>query len=94
MEIEAGGGGGDCPSGTLAAISLTRADLESNPGPRGERPATNRLLFFAMQMYLSALHILLGTMGTIVQLYIRVQMIKSFHILPFTNDAVTLNRVL
>ena len=30
-----------CPTATLSTIYLTRIDLESNPGFRGERPATN-----------------------------------------------------
>jgi len=32
-----------CPSATLSTINLTWTDLGSNPGLRGERPATNRL---------------------------------------------------
>jgi hypothetical protein len=32
-----------CPSATLSTTNLTWTDLGSNPGLRGERPATNRL---------------------------------------------------
>jgi hypothetical protein len=32
-----------CPSATLSTTNLTWTDPESNPGLRGERPATNRL---------------------------------------------------
>jgi hypothetical protein len=32
-----------CPSATLSTTNLTWIDLGSNPGLRGERPATNRL---------------------------------------------------
>ena len=34
---------GTCPSATLSTINLTWTDTGSNPGLRGERPATNRL---------------------------------------------------
>jgi hypothetical protein len=37
------GGGGTCPSATLSIKNSARTDLKSNPGLRGERPATNRL---------------------------------------------------
>jgi hypothetical protein len=36
-------GGKTCPSATLSAINPTWTDQGSNPGLRGERPATNRL---------------------------------------------------
>jgi hypothetical protein len=32
-----------CPSATLSTKNPTCTDPGSNPGPRGERPATNRL---------------------------------------------------
>jgi hypothetical protein len=32
-----------CPSATLSTTNRTWTDPRSNPGPRGERPATNRL---------------------------------------------------
>jgi hypothetical protein len=32
-----------CPSATLSTTNLTWTDPGSNPGLRGERPATNRL---------------------------------------------------
>jgi hypothetical protein len=32
-----------CPNATLSTTNLTWTDLGSNPGLRGERPATNRL---------------------------------------------------
>ena len=32
-----------CPSATLSTTNTTRTDPRSNPGLRGERPATNRL---------------------------------------------------
>jgi hypothetical protein len=32
-----------CLSATLSNTNLTWTDLESNPGLRGEKPATNRL---------------------------------------------------
>jgi hypothetical protein len=35
--------GKTCPSATLSTTNLTWTDLGSNPGLRGERPATNRL---------------------------------------------------
>jgi hypothetical protein len=37
------GGGGDLSSATLSTTNPTWADPGSNPGLRGERPATNRL---------------------------------------------------
>ena len=36
-------GGKTCPSATLSTTNPTWTDPGSNPGPRGERPATNRL---------------------------------------------------
>jgi hypothetical protein len=36
-------GGKTCPSATLSTTNPTWTDPVSNPGPRGERPATNRL---------------------------------------------------
>jgi hypothetical protein len=36
-------GGKTCPSATLSTIDPTWIDSGSNPGLRGERPATNRL---------------------------------------------------
>jgi hypothetical protein len=38
-----GGGGETCPSATLSTKIPTWTDPGSNPGLRGERPATNRL---------------------------------------------------
>ena len=75
--------GGTCPSATLTATRFTRADLESNPNLReaGDEPPS----FYAV-------HRAPVTMSTPVQLYM--QMFKSVHILPLTNDAVTLNTVL
>jgi hypothetical protein len=35
--------GKTCPSVTLSTTNPTRTDSGSNPGLRGERPATNRL---------------------------------------------------
>jgi hypothetical protein len=35
--------GKTCPSATLSTTNPTWTDLGSNPGLRGERPATNRL---------------------------------------------------
>ena len=35
--------GETCPSATLSTTNLTGTDPGSNPGPRGERPATYRL---------------------------------------------------
>jgi hypothetical protein len=35
--------GKTCPSATLSSTNPTWTDPGSNPGPRGERPATNRL---------------------------------------------------
>jgi hypothetical protein len=35
--------GKTCPSATLSTTNPTWTDPESNPGLRGERPATNRL---------------------------------------------------
>jgi hypothetical protein len=37
--------GKTCPSATLSTINPTWTDPESNPGLRGERPATNRLSY-------------------------------------------------
>jgi hypothetical protein len=36
-------GGKTCPSATLSTTNQTWNDPETNPGHRGERPATNRL---------------------------------------------------
>jgi hypothetical protein len=38
-----GGGGGTCPSATLSTTNPTWTHPGSNPGLRGERPATNSL---------------------------------------------------
>jgi hypothetical protein len=50
--------GKTCPSATLSTTQPTWTDPESNPGLRGERPATNRLSHgTAISQYLKQLRV-------------------------------------
>ena len=45
------------PSATVSTINLTETDLGSNPGVRGEWPATNRPFYFLNLKLLNAISI-------------------------------------
>jgi hypothetical protein len=47
--------GENLPSATLSTTNPTWTDLGANPGPRGERPATNRLSHGTAALHISSL---------------------------------------
>jgi hypothetical protein len=46
-----------CPTATLSITSLTRTDMTSNTGHRGERPAADRLLHGTVLLFCKCLHV-------------------------------------